>query len=424
MQMVPRTIDEINEKLKKQKAVVVTADEFKRMVRSDKKLDHVDVVTTATIGIMSGTAALLSIPFAERGQFERVNKVWLNGVPAYPGPCPNERLGIADVIVYGTGYANNKYGGGHLFRELVEGEEITLKAETDKGDFIETSFTLDQLEFARVIGTRTTFKNYMAFTNSGQDAIKTIFSVTPLKGNLQEATVCGCGEINPLQNNVKLETIGVGTRILVNGTQGYVLGSGTRSSQDRPNISIVADMKGMKPEYMGGFNTSVGPECITSVAIPIPILNDSILEQLKVLDEHIALPIAEISTREPFDNGDYSQVWQNTSLAVRFVSSKCDKINKLNEPCRVEKLCPLGAFSRKNGIDPKRCFHCGACATTLCDRDAFTATLGSINVGNQGIPIVLRQSDRLRALGLAKLLQQKIIKGEFELSSPVQSIVF
>jgi len=422
--MPARTIEDINKKLKRNEAVIVTADEFKKLVRKSKKVDHVDVVTTATVAVMSGTAAVLSIPFAERGQFERAGKVWLNGVPAYPGPCPNERLGIADVIVYGTSHANSRYGGGHLFRELVEGKEITLKAETDKGDVIETSFTLDQLDFARIMGTRTTFKNYMAFTNSGEVAIKTIFSVTPLKGKLKEATVCGCGEINPLQNDTKLETIGIGTRILVNGAQGYVLGSGTRSSQDKPNISIVADMKDMKPEYMGGFNTSVGPECITSVAIPIPVLNDSILEQLKVLDEHIKLPVAEIRTREPFDYGDYSQVWQNTGLAVQFISSKCDKLDKLNEPCRVEKLCPLGAFSRKNGIDPKRCFHCGACATTLCDREAFIATLGSINVGDQMIPIVLRQSDRLRALRLAKLLQQQMIKGQFELSSSVQSIVF
>jgi len=422
--MPTRTIEDINKKLKRNEAVVFTADEFKKLVRKGKKVDHVDVVTTATVAVMSGTTAVLSIPFAERGKVERIKRIWLNGVPAHPGPCPNERLGIADVIVYGTACADRKYGGGHLFRELVEGEEITLKAETDKGDFVGTSFTLDKLDFARIIGTRTAFKNYMAFTNSEDEPIKTIFSVSPLKGNLQEATVCGCGEINPLQNNSKLETTGIGTRILVNGSQGYVIGTGTRSSFDKPNISIIADMKDMKPEYMGGFNTSVGPECITSVAIPIPVLNDNILDQLKILDEHIKLPIADINTREPFNDSDYSKVWQNTSLAVRFISAKCDKLNKLNEPCRVEKLCPLGAFSRKEGIDPKKCFHCGACATILCDRNAFTATLGSIKVGEQRVPIILRQSDRLRALGLAKLLKQKIVEGEFELSSPVQSIVF
>lgn len=423
MPMVPRTIDEINEKLKKQKAVVVTADEFKRMVRSDKKLDHVDVVTTATMGIMSGTAALLSIPFAVRGRFERAKKVWLNGMLAYPGPCPNERLGMVDVIVYGTAYANSRYGGGHLLRELVEGKEILLKIETTEGEHVETSFTLNDLEFARIMGTRVGFKNYMALVNLKDDKVRTIFSVTSLKGPLKEATVCGCGEINPLQNDPDLRTVGIGTRILVNGARGYVIGSGTRSTAQKPNLSVVADMKGMRPEFMGGFNTSAGPECITSIAVPIPVLDEDILEQLKVMDEDIPLPIGEIHSREVFAEDNYARVWQNSTLAVKFERARCDKLDLLDEPCRVEKLCPLDAFSRQKGIDATRCFYCGACVT-FCDGRAFSASLGAVRVEGQEVPIILRQSSRLRALVLAKLLKQRMLEGEFLLSKRVQHLAF
>lgn len=423
MSSVTRTIEEINQKLKKQEAVVVTADEFKQMVRSKEKVDHIDVVTTATMGIMSGTAALCCIPFGERGRFERVKKAWLNGVPAYPGPCPNERLGMVDLILYGTDHAAHDYGGGHVLRELVEGKEVSLRIETNQGEQVETSFVLGDLEFARIIGTRLCFKNYMAFVNSEDTAVKTIFSVNPLEGNLKEATVCGCGEINPLQNDPDLKTIGMGTRILVNGGIGYVVGQGTRSSAKKPNISVVADMKGMDPDLMGGFNTSAGPECLTSIAIPIPILNDEILEQLKVLDEDIPLPIAEIHNREPFTEGNYAQVWRETNLAVKFDSSKCDKLNLPNEPCRVEKLCPLNAFSRKERIDASKCFHCGACVFDLCDRKAFSATMGRLIVDGKEVPIVLRQSDKLKALSLAKLLRKKMLHGEFLLTDKVAEII-
>jgi len=424
MSITKRTIDEINQKLRRQEAVVVTADEFKQMVRRGKEVEHVDVVTTATMGIMSGTAALFCIPFGERGIFERVKKAWLNDVPAYPGPCPNERLGMVDLIIYGTDHASQEYGGGHILRELVEGKEVRLKVESKEGRQVEASFTLNDLEFARIFGTRLCFKNYMAFVNKGDDALETIFSVAPLKGNLKEATVCGCGEINPLQNDPGLKTVGVGTKILVNGAVGYVLGAGTRSSAKKPNISVIADMKGMDPRFMGGFKTSAGPECLTSIAIPIPVLDSEVLEGLKVLDEEIPLPIAEIHTREPFTENNYARIWQDTSLAVKFDSSKCDKINELSEPCRVEKFCPLDAFSRETGIDADRCFRCGACVCHLCDREAFSVELGSVSVDSQDVPVVLRQSDKLRALVLAKLLKRKMQSGEFLLTNMVEQITF
>ena len=116
-----KTIAGINAKIKKGEAVVLTAEEFKQIVRNEEPAtaENIDVVTCATCAIMSGTAAILSIPIAERNEFESADKVWLNDIPAFPGPCPNERLGIVDVFVYGTARANHEYGGGHLFREIV-----------------------------------------------------------------------------------------------------------------------------------------------------------------------------------------------------------------------------------------------------------------------------------------------------------------
>ncbi|MHA1607417.1 MAG: homocysteine biosynthesis protein [Candidatus Freyarchaeota archaeon] len=57
--------------------------------------------------------------------------------------------------------------------------------------------------------------------------VETIFSVTGLRGPLVKATVSGSGEVNPLENDPLLRTIGVGARVLINGAIGYVVGEGT-----------------------------------------------------------------------------------------------------------------------------------------------------------------------------------------------------
>ena len=55
----PKTIAEINRKPKDGEAVVMTAVEFKNEVRAGRRFtpEDVDVVTTATRGVMSGTSA-------------------------------------------------------------------------------------------------------------------------------------------------------------------------------------------------------------------------------------------------------------------------------------------------------------------------------------------------------------------------------
>ncbi len=78
----------------------------------------VDAVTTGTFGVMSDTMAVMMVPVAEKCSFEKADTIWLNGVPAQPGPCPNERLGVVDLVVNGTSHADDRYGGRHLFRDL------------------------------------------------------------------------------------------------------------------------------------------------------------------------------------------------------------------------------------------------------------------------------------------------------------------
>ena len=132
-----RTIGEINEKITNGEANIYTAEEFKKLIKNDEtpSFNEVDVVTCGTCGVMSGTAAILNFVVSEPGKFIRANEVYLNGVPAYAGPCPNEWLGSVDVIIHGTAHSihNENYGGGFLFKDILEGKEIDVRVESADG---------------------------------------------------------------------------------------------------------------------------------------------------------------------------------------------------------------------------------------------------------------------------------------------------
>ena len=83
----------------------------------------------------------------------------------------------------------------------------------------------------------------------------------------------------------------------------------------------------------------------------------------------------------------------------------------------VENVCPTNAFSNQR-LDLSRCFGCGMCAN-FCSNDAFDMNTGSvdleINKKEVNIPIICRQSDRLRANKLSLKLKKMIKSGEFKL---------
>jgi len=413
-----RTIAAINEKVERGEAAVMTADELCNRVRSGEEVsfEDVDVVTSATCGVKSGTYAVLSFKVAERDEFERAERVFLNGVPAFPGPCPNERLGIIDAIVYGTSRRDERYGGGHLFRDLVSDEEIEVLVETVEGKTIETTTNLDKIPFARLSSTRNAFRNYNAFVNPEQNEVASIFSVSKFEGAFKGLTFSGCGELNPLEKDPFLDTVGIGTRILMNGAEGFVIGAGTRSSAEKPNLMGIADMHAMQPEYVGGFRTSAGPEVWNSWAVPIPIVNERVLETAKRLDEEIKLSVRDVHTRLPVGEITYADVWRDSS--VRFDVLKCIEC----EECQVASICPMDAFDGlTKEVNADLCCNCGACVLS-CQGGAFYCELGTVTLLGRQIPVTLRQSDRKMALKLAVMLKNRILDGDFTLSVPVSRL--
>lgn len=413
-----RSIDEINRKIENGEANIYTAEEFKKLIKKDDapSYEEVDVVTTGTCGVMSGTAAILNFIISEPGEFIRAREVYLNGVPAYAGPCPNEWLGSVDVILHGTAHSidDECYGGGFLLKEILEGKEISVRVESAEGKTIENVITKEDIKRAQLIGCRMAFKNYTAFTNPNNESVSSIFAATPLEGNLSGLTFSGCGDLNPLQNDIPHNVIRPGSKVLVNGAEGYILGDGTRSSAEKPNLMLSADLFDMDSYYIGGFKTGQGGEIYDTVAIPIPVLSEEIYNNLLVKDEDISLPVADIKGRHlPLDETDYREMWEGHDLRPQFDSSRCD----VCERCQVEKVCPTNAFKDRK-INLTYCFGCGMCAH-YCRSDAFKMNTGSVDLNINGkesnIPIICRQSDRLRANKLALKLKKMIENKEFRL---------
>lgn len=431
----PRTISDIQKKIDSGDVVILTAKEIGDRVREGETitLSDIDVVTTATSALMSGTYAVLSFQVTKPDVFTKAKNVWINEVPTQVGPCPNERIGILDLIILGTqeSIIDPRYGAGDLFKDLAQGKKVQVKIETDEGKRLTSFTTLKQIPHAMLHASRNAFKNYLAFVNPGESSVSTIFHSDMMKGNYEEMTFCGCGELNPIENDPDLKTIGVGTRVLINGAQGFVTGAGTRSSAEKPNLTGVADMHQMNPEFMGGFTTGHGPDIITTWAVAIPVLDLEMLTHILKTNDKIPLKVVDVRSRLPIHEITYGQVWDNTIDKVTFnrkTCLDCDNCSR-EHTCSVEASCPVGAahIDPEKGmrIDTLHCFQCGLCVSR-CKGKAFTANLGNIALKgvDHNVPVTLRQSNRVAALKAAEDLKRQLINGQFNLTEPVEKITF
>lgn len=420
-----RKLSEIQKKVENGSAVILTVQELIDQIKDGKKVkfEDVDIITTATKGLMSGIMGIFSFRLSPPKTIRKFTEVCINGIPSFPGPCPNEYLGIVDLIIYGTtqSITIKNYCGGSLFRDIVEGKQIKVVAKSTEGEKVEKFMRLGDMQFAKLAGTRQAIKNYNAMINCETYEVNTIFSCLPFSPNKTEITFSGCGALNPFQNDPEFESFGVGSPVLVNGVIGYLIGPGTRNYIEKPNMMTIAPFEGMKPEFMGAFKTSYGLEPICSIAIPIPILNENIFKNIVKSDKFVKLTILSLVGREKVGEITYADVWDKNFL-MKFNSAAC----KDCEECKAVDKCPTDAFIIKNGlisgIDRSRCFNCGNC-THLCP-DAFILDLKTVNFEGTQIPIVLRQSDRNGAIELAEQLKSMILKGEFPLKTPISKLEF
>jgi len=413
-----RSIEEINQKIERGEATVLTAEEVSNLVRNgeESKAEDIDVITTGTCGIMSGTAAIFHVKAGEPGSFKKAKSVLLNGVPGFPGPCPNEWLGSVDMMVYGTAHSvyDEDYGGGFLFKDIISGKDIEIEVESIHGEIIKSTVTMEDFGLARMVGTRLAFKNYTAFINPSEESVASIFNAINMECPYKGLSFSGCGELNPLQNDPVMNAIKTGTKVLMCGSEGIVLGNGTRSAPEKPNLMISADMENMDPHFVGGFKTAAGPEIYNSIAAAIPVLNEDILKNTYIKNEDIPLPIADIRGRHlPLGATNYAEVWEGADERPQYISEKCRNC----EVCIVRERCPTNAYS--DTLNMVECFGCGMCAYS-CPFEAFQMKRGKIEfkIGEEviDVPIMCRQSDIKRARELATELKKMVLEGSFSIS--------
>jgi putative methanogenesis marker 16 metalloprotein len=420
-----RKLSEIKNKISSGTANVITVQEFITRLNDGEhiKFEDVDVITTATKGLMSGIMGVFSFRLSPPKTLRKFIEISINGIPAFPGPCPNEYLGIADLIIYGTTQSQTRdhYCGGSLFRELVEGKPIEILAKSSEGEKVEKELSLEDMQYAKLMGTRQAIKNYNAMLNCESYQVDTIFSCLPFEPNKSELTFSGCGALNPFQNDPEFQSFGVGSPLLVNGAIGYLMGPGTRNYIEKPNMMTIAPMIQMSPEYMGAFKTSYGLEPICSIAVPIPILNEDVFNNIVKSDKDVILKILSLVGREKVGEITYGDVWEN-NFVMKFNPEACKK----GYECKAIDKCPTDAFIIRDGlivaIDRSRCFNCGNCAR-LCP-EAFKLDLKSILFEGNKIPVVLRQSDRAGAIMLAEQLKHMILNEEFQLEKPTGKLDF
>jgi uncharacterized protein (DUF39 family) len=305
-----RTYEEINEKIRKGDAVIMTAEEVIDVVKSDgieKATKEVDVVTTGTFGAMCSSGAFLNFGHSEPPI--KMNKVTLNDVPAYGGlAAVDAYIGAAEPKADGS----IDYGGAQVIEDLIAGKPVRLRATSSGTDCyprkeIDTYVSLKTMNQAYLYNPRNCYQNYAVATNSSERTLFTYMGMLlPRYGN---ATYSSAGQLSPLLKDPTLRTIGIGTRIFLGGTQGYVSWEGTQYKTNVPlrngvpaasarTLAVIGDMKHMSTEFVRGLKFErYGLTLGLGIGIPIPVLDSEVLKAAAVTDAEIFAPVLDYSVQ-------------------------------------------------------------------------------------------------------------------------------
>ncbi len=327
-----KTYKEINEKIRKGEAVVVTAEEIIDIVEekgTKRAAKEVDVVTTGTFAPMCSSGAFIN--FKNSTPKIRAQKVWLNGVNTYAG------LAATDVYLGATELPDEdllnkvfpgsfKYGGGHVLEDLVAGRHIKLRAISYGTDCypkreIETVIDIKSVNQAILTNPRNAYQNYnVAINKYSERTIYTYMGI--LRSKIGNANYCSAGQLSPLLNDPFYKTIGIGTKIFLGGGEGFVYWEGTQHNPSvkrgtngvvrapAGTLAVVGDLKQMSPEWLKGTSiTGYGVTLTIGIGIPIPILSEDIVKYTAVKDKDIYTQIVDYSKDYPNGvNKSYGEV--------------------------------------------------------------------------------------------------------------------
>jgi uncharacterized protein (DUF39 family) len=301
-----KSIQEINEKIKSGKAVVLTAEEVSALGRDRSAAEvaqQVDVVTTATFGPMCSSGMFINTGHTEPPI--RMERATLNGVPVFTG--------VAAVDLYIGATENHPedpaYGGAHIIEDLIAGKDVILEAHAKGTDCyprrdIRTTINRENINEMIMFNPRNAYQNYPVAVNTSSRIKYTYMgSLLPRLGNANFST---SGELSPLLNDPELRTIGLGTRIFLGGTTAYVGWYGTQFKTDAElnehgipvsnaaTLAVIGDASRMSPEYIkAAYFEKYGVSMFVGIGIPIPVLDEDMAARVMIRNEQITTRILD-----------------------------------------------------------------------------------------------------------------------------------
>jgi len=331
-----RTLAEINDKIAHQTAVVWTVEELKARVAEvgvTQAAKEVDVVTTGTFEPMESSGAIINLGHTDPPI--KIRKCWLDGVPAYAGfGAVDLYLGATQQVDYTgltdipDGEESKERGGGHVIEDLIAGKSVQLRAigqVTDcypRGSF-DTTITSETINQFYLFNPRNLYQNFIVGVNGGDRPLFTYLG--PLQPRLSNAVYSNPGAISPLLNDPDLKLVGIGTQIFLGGGIGYIAWEGTQHfplQKRLPNrtpigpsatLALIGDAKQMSQKWVRGcYFKNYGPSMMIGVGVPLPVLNEEVVNSCAIQDQDIVAPVVDFSiprrVRPSFGLVNYAQL--------------------------------------------------------------------------------------------------------------------
>jgi len=336
-----RTLEEINEKITNQKATVWTVEELKiRLVdlSIQEAFAQVDVICCGTFEPMESSGAMINLGHTDPPI--KIRQCWLDGVPAYAG------FGAVDLYIGATATADSsssgetletqkklgnsigRRGGGHVIEDLIAGKSVNLRAIGQVTDCyprssFEARITKETINQFYLYNPRNLYQNFIVGVNGGERLLHTYLG--PLQPRLGNAVYSNTGALSPLLNDPYLNVIGIGSRIFLGGTIGYIAWEGTqhfplqkRLDNGTPlgpasTLALIGDAKEMNSRYVRGCHfKNYGPSLMLGVGLALPVLSEEVIKYCGVTDEEIVAPVVDFAiprrVRPTFGLVSYSQL--------------------------------------------------------------------------------------------------------------------
>lgn len=358
-----RTIADINQKILDRQASVWTVEELKARVAEvgvTEAAKQVDVITTGTFEPMESSGAILNLGHTDPPI--KIRRCWLDGVMAYSG------FGAVDLYLGATQMAEvsetedsvretaakELRGGGHVIEDLIGGKTVQLRALGQVTDCyprasFETQISRETINQFYLFNPRNLYQNFIVGVNGGDRSLFTYLG--PLQPQLGNAVYSNPGAIAPLFNDPELRLVGVGSRVFLGGGVGYVVGEGTQHfplQKRLPNctpigpaatLALVGDARQMTTEWVRGcYFHNYGPSLMLGVGVPLPVLDEAVVERCAVRDEELVAPVVDFSiprrVRPTFGLVSYAQL----------------KSGKITVDTKSVRVAPLASIPRSRRV--------------------------------------------------------------------------